>query len=56
MKKIWITSVGIISGAVLIAIGLTNPHSQGKMFGLVALFAVFLEAGNGANFGKCLLS
>lgn len=52
LKKAWITFVGIVSGAVLIAIGQLNPHHEGTMFGLVALFAIFLEAGNGANFGK----
>ncbi|CZT17761.1 probable nitrate transport protein crnA [Ramularia collo-cygni] len=49
-KKAWIVFVGIVSGAFLIAIGLTDPRNQGLMFGLVAGMAVFLEAGNGANF------
>lgn len=42
--------VGVVSGAFLIAIGLTNPMNQSMMFGLIAGMAVFLEAGNGANF------
>ncbi|KAI9788559.1 MAG: hypothetical protein M1816_006808 [Peltula sp. TS41687] len=49
-KKFWIHAVGIITGAFMIAIGLTNPHKEGMMFGLVAVMAFFLEAGNGANF------
>lgn len=49
-KKAWIVFVGIISGAFLIAIGLTDPREESMMFGLVAGMAVFLEAGNGANF------
>ncbi|KAK4188557.1 putative nitrate transporter [Podospora australis] len=50
MKKAWITTCGIITGALLIIIGQLNPKSQGTMFGLVAVMAFFLEAGNGANF------
>jgi len=50
LKKAWINFVGITSGVFLIAIGLTNPHNEGKMFGLIAGMAMFLEAGNGANF------
>jgi len=50
VKKIWILFVGVSSGAFLIAIGLTNPHDEAMMFGLIAGMAVFLEAGNGANF------
>lgn len=49
-KKAWILFVGIVSGAFLVAIGLTDPHNKGMMFGLIAGMAVFLEAGNGANF------
>ncbi|KAF2208212.1 hypothetical protein CERZMDRAFT_49783 [Cercospora zeae-maydis SCOH1-5] len=50
IKKLWIVLVGIVSGGFLIAIGLTDPMDQGMMFGLIAGMAVFLEAGNGANF------
>ncbi|KAF7194638.1 Nitrate transporter [Pseudocercospora fuligena] len=50
IKKIWIVFVGIVSGAFLIAIGLTDPTQESMMFGLIAGMAVFLEAGNGANF------
>lgn len=51
VKKGWIIFVGVISGAFNIAIGLTDPHDQATMFGLIAGMAFFLEAGNGANFG-----
>ena len=50
-KKFWIVFVGIVSGAFNIAIGLTDPHDEATMFGLIAGMAFFLEAGNGANFG-----
>lgn len=50
VKKMWIVFVGVMSGAFLIAIGLTDPKSESMMFGLIAAMAVFLEAGNGANF------
>ena len=49
-KKYWVHSLGIITGAFLIAIGLTDPKNQHTMFGLIAGMAFFLEAGNGANF------
>jgi NNP family nitrate/nitrite transporter-like MFS transporter len=50
LKKAWIVFVGVVSGAFLIAIGLTDPQSHTMMFGLIAGMAFFLEAGNGANF------
>jgi NNP family nitrate/nitrite transporter-like MFS transporter len=49
-KKIWLHSLAIITGAFLIAIGVKDSHSHSTMFGLVAGMALFLEAGNGANF------
>lgn len=49
-KKIWLHSLAIITGAFLIAIGLVNSKEKSTMFGLVAGMALFLEAGNGANF------
>ena len=50
-KKIFIHTLGVITGAFMLAIGLRNPHTHGEMFGLFAAMAMFLEAGNGANFG-----
>ncbi|KAI4136333.1 MAG: hypothetical protein LQ341_005676 [Variospora aurantia] len=50
-KKMWIHGVAVITGVFLIAIGISNPHDQNTMFGLIAGMAFFLEAGNGANFG-----
>ncbi|KAH7063879.1 nitrate transporter-like protein [Paraphoma chrysanthemicola] len=49
-KKCWIHLVGVIAGVMLIIIGKLNPHDLDTMIGLIALFAIFLEAGNGANF------
>lgn len=49
-KKIWLHSLAIICGAFQIAIGLKDSHDKSTMFGLVAAMALFLEAGNGANF------
>lgn len=49
-KKFLIHGVGVVAGALLILIGLLNPHDQNTMFGLIALFALFLESGNGANY------
>jgi NNP family nitrate/nitrite transporter-like MFS transporter len=49
-KKSWIHFVGVVAGAMLIIIGQLNPHNLDTMIGLIALFAIFLEAGNGANF------
>ena len=49
-KKILLHTLGVITGAFQIAIGVLNSHSKSTMFGLVAGMALFLEAGNGANF------
>ena len=49
-KKCWIHFVGVMSGIFLIIIGKLNPHNLDEMIGLVAVMAIFLEAGNGANF------
>lgn len=49
-KKLWIVFCGVSMGVFELAIGLTNPHSQATMFGLVAGLAVFMDASNGANF------
>lgn len=49
-KKMWIHFVGIMSGVFLIIIGQLDPHKLDTMIGLIALMAIFLEAGNGANF------
>ncbi|KAI1142830.1 nitrate transporter [Hypoxylon sp. FL0543] len=49
-KKIWVVACGCLTGALLILIGRLDPHRLPAMVGLVALMAVFLEAGNGANF------
>ncbi|CAP69414.1 uncharacterized protein PODANS_1_10780 [Podospora anserina S mat+] len=50
LKKMWIVVCGAVTGVLLIVIGVLDPRDQGVMFGLVAVMAVFLEAGNGANF------
>jgi len=50
-KKLLIVFLGVVMGAFMLAIGLTNPTDQATMFGLIAGMAFFLEAANGANFG-----
>jgi NNP family nitrate/nitrite transporter-like MFS transporter len=49
-KKAWIHVCGVLTGVLLIVIGLLDPHDLGAMVGLVVIMAVFHEAGNGANF------
>jgi NNP family nitrate/nitrite transporter-like MFS transporter len=54
-KKAWILACGFVSGALLVVIGQVDPRGgegqqKGLMFGLVAVLAFFVEAGNGANF------
>lgn len=49
-KKLWINFLGIMTGTMAIIIGKLDPHNLGEMIGLIALMAIFLEAGNGANF------
>lgn len=55
LKKGWITTCGILTGALLIVIGKVNPSeangsSIGTLVGLIVLMSIFHEAGNGANF------
>lgn len=49
-KKIWLHFLGVVTGALLIVIGMIDPMDQSTMFGLIACMAFFMEAGNGANF------
>lgn len=49
-KKLWLTVCGIKMGCFELCIGLVNPHREATMFGLVADFAVFMDASNGANY------
>ncbi|KAJ4144921.1 hypothetical protein LMH87_003788 [Akanthomyces muscarius] len=55
-KKAWITTCGVLTGALLVVIGRVDPSaahggmSIGVLVALVMLMAIFLEAGNGANF------
>jgi MFS transporter, NNP family, nitrate/nitrite transporter len=50
VKKFWIHFLGIIAGVFNIVIGVLDSRDRNTMFGLIAGMAVFLEAGNGANF------
>jgi len=50
LKKMWIHVCGFMTGALLIVIGVLNPHHLPTMIGLISVMAVFHEAGNGANF------
>lgn len=50
-KKAWIVICGVLAGASLVVLGRLDPHDPGVAIGLVSLAAVFIEAGNGANFG-----
>ncbi|KAK3986762.1 putative nitrate transporter [Cladorrhinum sp. PSN332] len=50
LKKIWIHVCGLLTGALLIIIGMLDSHHLPTMIGLIILMAVFHEAGNGANF------
>ncbi|KAF1829186.1 nitrate transporter-like protein [Decorospora gaudefroyi] len=49
-KKFWIHACGVVTGVLLIVIGKLDPNNLGEMIGLIAVMAIFLEAGNGANF------
>ncbi|KAL2156929.1 hypothetical protein VTH06DRAFT_2106 [Thermothelomyces fergusii] len=49
-KKGWVVACGVVAGALLVLIGALDPGREGAVFGLVAVMALFLEAGNGANF------
>lgn len=49
-KKFWIHFVGVMSGVLCIVVGKLDPKNLDEMIGLIAVMAIFLEAGNGANF------
>jgi MFS transporter, NNP family, nitrate/nitrite transporter len=49
-KKFWIHFLGCMAGVFLIVIGVVDSRDRNTMFGLIGAMAVFLEAGNGANF------
>jgi NNP family nitrate/nitrite transporter-like MFS transporter len=50
LKKGWIVMCGVMAGTLLIILGQLNPDNEATVFGLIALVAIFLQAGNGANF------
>lgn len=50
LKKGWMHLCGVIAGVMLIVIGKTDSKDLSTFNGLIALMAIFLEAGNGANF------
>lgn len=49
-KKAWLHTCGALTGALLIIHGLVDPRDLSSFNGLIAVMAIFLEAGNGANF------
>jgi len=49
-KRVWLTSLAMITGVFLVVIGVVSPKEKSTLFGLMAGMAFFLEAGNGANF------
>ena len=49
-RKFLLHTYAIITGAFLIAIGLTDSKEKSTMFGLIAGMAFFLEGGNGINY------
>lgn len=49
-KKAWLHFLAFVTGAFLIAIGVSDSKDHSTMFGLMAGMAFFLEAGNGANY------
>ena len=49
-KKILLIFLGVMMGAFLLIIGISDPHSKAMMMGLMAGLAFFEEAANGACF------
>lgn len=49
-KKLLLSFLGVVMGAFMLAMGLSDPKSEATMFGLTAGLAFFLEASNGAIF------
>lgn len=50
LKKGWMHASGLLTGILLIILGQIDAHDLPTFNGLIALMAIFLEAGNGANF------
>lgn len=50
LKKAWMHACGALAGAFLIIAGRVDSHHLPTFTGLIALMAIFIEAGNGANF------
>lgn len=50
LKKAWVHACGVLAGVLLVVLGRADPRGLPAFNGLVALAAMFLEAGNGANF------
>jgi NNP family nitrate/nitrite transporter-like MFS transporter len=50
LRKGWILTCSFLAGTLLILVGQLRPHDEPTVFGLMALVAMFLQAGNGANF------
>jgi NNP family nitrate/nitrite transporter-like MFS transporter len=49
-RKIWMHSLGFLTGIFLCVIGFVNPQEKATLFGLVVALAFTSEAGNGAGF------
>lgn len=49
-KKLLLSFLGVVMGAFMLAMGLSDPKSEATMFGLTAGMAFFLESCNGAIF------
>ncbi|KAL4809357.1 major facilitator superfamily domain-containing protein [Aspergillus unguis] len=49
-KKLLISFLGVVMGAFMLAMGLSDPKSEATMFGLTAGLGFFLESCNGAIF------
>ncbi|KAF3904123.1 hypothetical protein AA313_de0202317 [Arthrobotrys entomopaga] len=50
VKKFWNTGLAVLTGVIIIVIGVVDPHHLPTMVGLIALLAIPLEMGNGSNF------
>ncbi|EEH46711.2 uncharacterized protein PADG_02809 [Paracoccidioides brasiliensis Pb18] len=49
-KKFWLIFLGLSFSLILTALGLSDPEDKSTVFGLIAGYAFFMEACNGANF------
>jgi NNP family nitrate/nitrite transporter-like MFS transporter len=48
-KKYWMAALAVVGGVLGLLVGLISPNTPTGLVALVSIFAIFIEAGNGAT-------